>query len=64
MSLITPGEAAAPTARQDDSRKQLGAFLRARREASIRSAWGYRAAGGGAHPACAVKKWRCWQTLA
>ncbi|BBR57868.1 MULTISPECIES: helix-turn-helix transcriptional regulator [Enterobacteriaceae] len=32
MSLITPGEAAAPTARQDDSRKQLGAFLRARRE--------------------------------
>ncbi|HAT3952113.1 TPA: helix-turn-helix domain-containing protein [Kluyvera ascorbata] len=32
MSLITPGEAAAPTARQGDSRKQLGAFLRARRE--------------------------------
>ena len=44
------------TSLQDDTRKQLGAFLRARRESSASA---YRAAAAAARRACAGKRWRC-----
>ncbi len=50
---------------QEENRKQLGAFLRARRESPwIRSGWGYRVAGVAARRACAVKRWRYWRMWA
>lgn len=47
------------TSLQDDTRKQLGAFLRARAKASIRSASAYRAAAAAARRACVGRRWRC-----
>lgn len=47
------------TSLQDDTRKQLGAFLRARRESLDPQPSAYRAAAAAARRACAGKRWRC-----
>jgi hypothetical protein len=48
----------------DDGRKQLGAFLRARRESLDPQRLGYLASAGGARRACGGKRWRCWRRSA
>jgi hypothetical protein len=44
---------------QDDTRKQLGAFLRARRESLDPQRSVCRAAVAAARRVCAGKRWRC-----
>ncbi len=48
----------------DDSRKQLGAFLRARRESLDPQRLGLPRVGRRRTPGCAGKRWRCWRTSA
>lgn len=49
---------------KDDTRKQLGAFLRARRESLDPQRLDCRAAAAAARRGCAVKRWLCWLTWA
>jgi hypothetical protein len=44
----------------DDSRKQLGAFLRSRRESLDPQRLGLPRVGRRRTPGCAGKRWRCW----
>ncbi len=48
----------------DDRRKQLGAFLRARRESLDPQRLGLPRVGRGARRVCAGKRWRCSPTWA
>lgn len=48
----------------DDRRKQLGAFLRARRESLDPQRLGLPRVGPGARRACVGKRWRCSPTSA
>jgi hypothetical protein len=48
----------------DDGRKQLGAFLRARRESLDPQRLGLPRVGRRRTPACGGKRWRCWRRSA
>lgn len=47
------------TSLQDDTRKQLGAFLRARRESLDPQRLGLPRSGAAARRACGERRWRC-----
>lgn len=47
---------------QDDTRKQLGAFLRARRESLDPQRLGLPRSGRRRTPVCDAKRWRCSPT--